>query len=106
MEQVNIHDAKTHFSKLLEKLASGSCDEIIIAKSGKPVAKLVPYQASADSRSLGLLADQVEYWESPDCWEPDQELTDSMINSTLFPDNTTHVDPEASVAEDEQDFQT
>jgi len=40
MEMVNIHYAKTHFSKLLLKVHSG--EEIIIAKSGKPYAKLVP----------------------------------------------------------------
>ena len=40
MEMVNIHYAKTHFSKLLLKVNAGA--EIIIAKSGKPYAKLVP----------------------------------------------------------------
>jgi prevent-host-death family protein len=37
--EVNIHEAKTHFSKLLERVALG--EEVIIAKAGKPVAKLV-----------------------------------------------------------------
>ena len=37
---VNIHDAKTHFSKLLERVALG--EEIIIARAGEPVAKLSP----------------------------------------------------------------
>jgi len=40
MEIVNIHEAKTHFSKLLSRVHSG--EEIIIAKSGKPYAKLIP----------------------------------------------------------------
>lgn len=39
-EPVNIHDAKTHFSKLLERVALG--EEIIIARAGKPIAKLSP----------------------------------------------------------------
>jgi len=38
--QENIHAAKTHFSKLLEKALSGN--EVIIAKAGKPIARLVP----------------------------------------------------------------
>lgn len=38
--EVNIHEAKTHFSRLLERVALG--EEVIIAKAGKPVAKLVP----------------------------------------------------------------
>lgn len=37
---VNIHEAKTHFSKLLERVALG--EEIIIARSGEPIAKLSP----------------------------------------------------------------
>jgi len=37
--KINIHDAKTNFSKLVDKAAAG--EEIIIAKSGKPVAKLI-----------------------------------------------------------------
>lgn len=40
MESVNIHEAKTHFSKLLARVHAG--EEIIIAKAGKPYAKLVP----------------------------------------------------------------
>jgi prevent-host-death family protein len=42
MEIVNIHEAKTHFSKLLARVQSG--EEIIIAKAGKPYAKIVPLQ--------------------------------------------------------------
>ena len=38
--EVNIHEAKTHLSRLLEKVAMG--EEVIIAKAGKPLAKLVP----------------------------------------------------------------
>ena len=40
MKTVNIHEAKTHLSRLLEKVAMG--EEVIIAKAGKPLAKLVP----------------------------------------------------------------
>lgn len=40
MEQVNVHQAKTHLSRLLERVVEG--EEIIIAKSGRPMAKLVP----------------------------------------------------------------
>ena len=41
MTSVNIHAAKTHLSRLVERAAGG--EEIIIAKNGKPMAKLVPY---------------------------------------------------------------
>ena len=40
MTQVNIHEAKTHLSRLLKAVARG--EEVVIAKSGRPVAKLVP----------------------------------------------------------------
>ncbi|HSO72953.1 MAG TPA: type II toxin-antitoxin system prevent-host-death family antitoxin, partial [Thermodesulfobacteriota bacterium] len=40
-EAVNVHEAKTHFSRLLERVNRG--EEIVIAKAGKPVARLVPY---------------------------------------------------------------
>lgn len=55
MTTVNIHAAKTHLSHLLEEAAAGK--EVIIAKSGKPVAKLVPVNAGkAKKRKLGALA--------------------------------------------------
>ncbi len=41
MQTVNIHEAKTHFSKLIEQIQRG--EEIVIAKAGVPVARLVPY---------------------------------------------------------------
>ncbi|BBO81730.1 type II toxin-antitoxin system Phd/YefM family antitoxin [Desulfosarcina ovata] len=52
METVNIHYAKTHFSKLLLRVNAG--EEIIIAKSGKPFAKLVPL-APVSRRTPGIV---------------------------------------------------
>lgn len=42
METVNIHYAKTHLSRLLERVGQG--EEVIIAKSGEPIAKLIPFR--------------------------------------------------------------
>jgi prevent-host-death family protein len=55
MQTVNIHTAKTHFSRLVDQAASG--EEIIIAKAGKPVAKLVPLTQTVErpKRRLGIL---------------------------------------------------
>ncbi|MDZ4259996.1 MAG: type II toxin-antitoxin system Phd/YefM family antitoxin [Gemmatimonadales bacterium] len=47
----NVHQAKTHLSKLLERTADG--EEIIIARAGVPVARLVPIVAAAAERPLG-----------------------------------------------------
>lgn len=47
----NIHEAKTHFSKLVDQAAAG--EEVIIAKADKPVAKLVPYVEARKDRKPG-----------------------------------------------------
>lgn len=51
MKSTNIHEAKTHLSRLVERAAQG--EEIIIAKAGKPMAKLVPYREKAEPRQPG-----------------------------------------------------
>ncbi len=48
---VNIHEAKTHLSRLIELVSRGG--EVIIAKAGRPVAKLVPYREPAGDRAPG-----------------------------------------------------
>ena len=48
---VNIHEAKTHFSKLVERVRQG--EEITIAKGGRPVARLVPVKAEKARRKPG-----------------------------------------------------
>jgi prevent-host-death family protein len=53
MSTINIHEAKTHLSRLVDQAAAG--EEIIIAKAGKPLARLVPYQpVKRPSRKLGM----------------------------------------------------
>ena len=53
MKQVNIHQAKTELSKLVERAESG--EEIVIARAGKPVARLVAMTPRRSPRRLGLL---------------------------------------------------
>ena len=48
---VNVHQAKTHLSKLLARVMGG--EEIIIAKAGKPIARLVPYNSQPPKRVPG-----------------------------------------------------
>jgi prevent-host-death family protein len=59
METVNIHDAKTHLSRLLERVAKG--EGFIIAKAGKPLAKVVPLTAPnpGEAKRLGFMAGQL-----------------------------------------------
>jgi prevent-host-death family protein len=49
--EVNIHEAKTHLSRLLERVAMG--EEVIIAKAGKPVAKLIPVEGTRRKFQFG-----------------------------------------------------
>lgn len=51
MAEVNVHEAKTQLSKLLRRVSAG--EEIIIARSGRPVAKLIPVE-SEPKRVFGL----------------------------------------------------
>ena len=59
METVNIHQAKTHLSRLIDRIARGG--GFIIAKAGKPVAKLVPLSApdAGKTQRLGFMAGQL-----------------------------------------------
>lgn len=51
MSQVNVHEAKTHLSRLLQRVEAG--EEVVIARAGKPVARLVPVE-TASRRRFGL----------------------------------------------------
>ena len=53
---INIHEAKTHLSRLVEQAAAGR--EIIIAKAGKPMARLVPLVGKPLPKAFGLLKGQ------------------------------------------------
>ena len=57
--QVNVHEAKTHLSKLLERVENG--EEIVIARNGKPVAKLSAHRPERRKRTgLGTLKGQID----------------------------------------------
>ena len=72
MRTVNIHAAKTHLSRLVEAAAAG--EEIIIAKAGKPVARLGPLVATPRARRLGTLAGILRVPEDFDAPLPDDVL--------------------------------
>jgi len=52
MAVFNIHEAKTHFSKLLERVMKG--EEVVIAKAGKPVARILPVTTTVSTRTPGV----------------------------------------------------
>lgn len=66
MLKVNIHEAKTHLSRLLVKVADG--EEVIIARNGEPVAKLVAITQPSKKRVLGQYKGEI--WISDDFDDP------------------------------------
>jgi prevent-host-death family protein len=57
MRLVNIHTAKTHLSRLLSEVAAG--EEVVIAKAGKPVARLLPFEPRRQPRKAGLMKGKI-----------------------------------------------
>jgi prevent-host-death family protein len=70
MQTVNVHEAKTHLSRLLERVAAG--EEVVIAKAGRPVARLVGFGETPDQRILGRDAGLFEVPENFDDPLPDE----------------------------------
>lgn len=71
---INIHDAKTQLSKLLQRVMAG--EEIIIAKAGKPVARLVPFTQKPMERVPGSAKGKI--WIAPDFQAP---LPDDILDA-------------------------
>jgi prevent-host-death family protein len=77
MQTINIHAAKTQLSRLVDEAAAGQ--EIIIARAGRPVAKLVPLEASPPhkpKRVLGALVGRLQVPADFDAPLSDDELAD------------------------------
>ena len=63
---LNLYEAKTQLSKLLDRAAAG--EEIVIAKAGQPVAPLVPFEPRREPRQPGLMKGQI--WIAEDFDDP------------------------------------
>lgn len=66
-DHYNMHDAKTHLSRIIERVERG--EEIIIDRAGKPVAKIIPLVSRIDRSSIGSLSGLLDLsvdWDSPD----------------------------------------
>jgi prevent-host-death family protein len=72
MPVVNVHQAKTHLSRLLERVQGG--EEIVIGKSGKPIAKIVPFKPEAAPRKPGFLKGKVKIRKNFDDPLPDDVM--------------------------------
>ncbi len=79
--QVNVHEAKTHLSRLLERAAAG--EEIIIGKAGKPIARLVPLEAAKPVRRPGSLKGKIKILPGFD--EADKEIEMMFYGGDIEP---------------------
>ena len=76
MTTVNMFDAKTNLSKLVEAVETGAEPEIIIARNGRPVARLLPIRAGAPGQRIGIAKGQFVMPETID--------EDNAAIATLF----------------------
>ncbi|HJT76257.1 MAG TPA: type II toxin-antitoxin system Phd/YefM family antitoxin [Gemmataceae bacterium] len=82
MQLVNIHQAKSQLSRLLDQVAAG--EEVVIARHGKPVARLAPMQEELPPRQPGALKGKI--WVAENFDDPDEELEDLFYNGPIFPE--------------------
>jgi prevent-host-death family protein len=79
---VNVHEAKTHFSKLLRRVQSGQ--EVIIAKASKPIARIVPLgEAVPSGRVFGAFKGWIEC--APDAFDVSDEVAELFESGELLP---------------------
>lgn len=71
---VNIHEAKTHLSRLVERVEAG--EEVVIARAGRPVARLIRFRPRTDPRTPGFWRGRVHL--APDFDQTDGELLDAF----------------------------
>ena len=84
---VNVHEAKTHLSKLLARVEAG--EEIILARGGAPIAKIVPIPVQREWAGPGAWKGK---YDIPDEWS-DEELRE-MFGSSIFPEESLADSPE------------
>lgn len=77
MPTVNILEAKTHLSRLVEQVETGAEAEIVIARNGRPVARLVPLAAQPVQRRIGVAKGQFVVPESID--DSNAEVADLLF---------------------------
>ena len=70
----NVLEAKTHLSRLIERVEAG--EEVVIARAGRPVARLVPYRTRTSPRTPGIWRGKVRL--APDFDAPDEEIIESF----------------------------
>ena len=75
---INVYEAKTRLSELLERASRG--EEFVLARAGKPVARLIPYRSAPEPRVPGRLSGRVVM--APDFDETSDEIIDAFEGRT------------------------
>jgi len=75
-----VHEAKTHLSRLIEEVETG--EEVVVAKAGKPVARLCPIAAKGRHRKLGLLNNRFKIPDDFNAPLPDDVLDSFAVRSS------------------------
>ena len=83
LSKVNMHEAKTHLSRLVERVEGG--EEIVISRAGKPVAKLVPVPTKSGRRKLGGWEGKFELPSDAEWEAMDKEVEQLFEESEIFP---------------------
>lgn len=83
--EVNVHEAKTHLSRLLKRVSAG--EEITISRAGMPVAKLIAANSQLTSRPMGMDRGKIHIADDFDQPDPELEsLFDGLITTDPLPD--------------------
>lgn len=82
---VNMLEAKTQLSRLVEAVESGAEEEIVIARNGKPAARLVRVAGQPKKRRLGLAAGKYPSLSLEEIAEMDREVARLFEESSIFP---------------------
>ena len=85
--QINVHEAKTKLSALIASVENG--DEVILARAGKPVARIVPYVKKRGGMALGLAASGALNIPAVDALDAmDREIEGLFYEGSVFPAHT------------------
>lgn len=85
MKTVNMHDAKSRLSKLVEAVESGAESEIVLARNGKPAARIVPLAKPAPRR-LGLLEGKYPDFALEEFNALDEEIEKLFTEESIYPE--------------------
>jgi len=84
-ESVNIHEAKTHFSKLVRRAEAG--EEIVVRRGRAPVARIAPLSKRRGVRGFGSMKGKIRMVSDEEMENADREIAQMFEASTIFPED-------------------